>query len=269
MGSINEQTQVELKSGTRLDIGFVCGNKAINTNGHVKDSSDETIVIEFEVDDKEMIPQVGTDIYVLKNSICYNITESKNFPEVKATKVHRRKHIRVDNILNVDYKKISQENYIKYKDKPIIIYKNIFGEPFKTPEIEEVNLKLLYELIYQTNLKMDRILDILEDGRTEKYAVSENENVNISGAGIRFVADQAFSIGDIIALRIFLPLATQTQIHVLGEVRKVIESERKGKYFIAVKFVELSEDDREMIIKYVFKRQREILRLTSDYTEKI
>ncbi|MBW1938196.1 MAG: PilZ domain-containing protein [Deltaproteobacteria bacterium] len=267
MESINEQTQVELKSGTRLDIGFVFGNKAINTNGHVKDSSDETIVIEFEVDDKEMIPPVGTDIYILKNSICYNITESKNFPEVKATKVHRRKHIRVDNILKINYKKISQKHYIKHKDKPLIIYKNIFGEPFKTPEIEEVNLKLLYELIYQTNLKMDRILDMLEGKRTEKYAVSENENVNISGAGIRFAADQAFSIGDIIALRIFL--ATQTQINVLGEVRKVIESEKKGKYFIAVKFVELSENDREMIIKYVFKRQREILRLTSDHTEKI
>lgn len=268
MESINEQTQVELKPGTRLDIGFICGNKAINTRGHVKNSSDEAIVIEFEVDDKEMIPPVGTDIYVLKNSICYNITESKNFPEVKATRVYDRKHTRVDDILKVDYKRVSQENYKKYRDRPIVIYKSLFGEPFKTPEIEEVNLKLLYELIYQTNLKMDRILDILEDGRTEKYAVSENENVNISGAGIRFVADHVFSIGDIIALRIFLPLATQTQINVLGEVRKVIESERKGKYLIAVKFVKLSEDDREMIIKYVFKRQREILRLASDYNEK-
>lgn len=270
MEFIDEQTQVELKSGTGLDIGFICGNKVINTRGHVKDLSDETIAIEFEVDDKEMTPPpVGTDIYVLSNSICYNITDSKDFPEVKATKVRGRKHIRVDNILKVDYKKISQEDYKKYKDRPIIIYKSIFGDPFKVPEIEEVNLKLLYELIYQTNLKMDRILDILESGRTEKYAVSEDENVNISGAGIRFVADQAFSIGDIIAIRIFLPLATQTQIDVLGEVRKVIEPERKGKYCIAVKFIELSEDDREMIIKYVFKRQREILRLTSDYTETI
>jgi len=113
---------------------------------------------------------------------------------------------------------------------------------------------------------MDRILDILEDKRAEKYAVSKNENVNISGAGIRFIADQAFSIGDIIALRIFLPLATQTQIDVLGEVRKVTESEKKGRYCIAAKFIELSEDDREMIIRYVFKRQREIIRITSDYT---
>lgn len=268
MEFIDKQTQVELKSGTGLDIGFICGNKVINTRGHVKDLSDETIAIEFEVDDKEMTPPpVGTDIYV--SNKCYNITDSKDFPKVKATKVSGRKYIRVDNILKVDYKKISQEDYKKYKDRPIIIYKSIFGDPFKVPEIEEVDLKLLYELIYQTNLKMDRILDILESGRTEKYAVSEDENVNISGAGIRFVADQAFSIGDIIAIRIFLPLATQTQIDVLGEVRKVIEPERKSKYCIAVKFIELSEDDREMIIKYVFKRQREILRLTSDYTETI
>ena len=266
MESINEQTQVELKPGTGLDISFTYGDKVINTRGHIKSSSDEVIVIEFEVDDKKMTPPVGTDIYILKNSICYNIIDSKDFPEVKATKVCGRKYLRVDNILKIHYKKVSQENYKKYRDRPIVIYKNIFGEPLKTPEIEEVDLRLLYELIYQANLKMDRILDILEDKRAEKYAVSKNENVNISGAGIRFIADQAFSIGDIIALRIFLPLATQTQIDVLGEVRKVTKSEKKGRYCIAVKFVELSEDDREMIIRYVFKRQREIIRITSDYT---
>ena len=267
MESINKKTSLELEQGITLDIGFICDNKAISTKGHVKDSLDEIITIEFELDDKAIRPPVGTDIYVLKNSICYNVIESKNFPEVKATKVHQRKHIRVDNILKVDYKKISKEHYAKYKNKPIVIYKNIFGESFKVPEIEEVNLKLLYELIYQTNLKLDLVLNILEDRNSEKYAVSENENVNISGAGLRFVADRAFSLGDIIALRIFLPLATRTQINVLGEVKKVIESDKKGKYFIAVKFVELSEDDREIIIKYVFKRQREILRLASYYTE--
>jgi hypothetical protein len=268
MEFINEQTQIELKPGTRSDISFAYGDKVINTRGYIKDSSDEAIVIEFEVDDKKMTPPVGTDIYVLKNSICYNIIESKDFPEVKATKVYDRKHTRVDDILKVDYKKVLQENYKKYRDTPKFIYNSIFGEPFKAPEIEEVDLRLLYELIYQANLKMDRILDILEGGRTEKYAVSKNENVNISGAGMRFIADQAFSIGDIIALRIFLPLAIQTQIDVLGEVKKVSESERKGKYCIIVKFIELSEDDREMIIKYVFKRQREILRGASNYNEK-
>lgn len=265
MGPSNEQEQIKLKPGTELDINFTYHSKIINTRGHVKNSSDGTIVIEFEVDDKKMTPPVGTDIYLLGSSICYNVIDSKNFPEIKAARVSHRKHVRVDNILKLGYKKISQEDYNKYRHKPEVIYKNIFGESFKVPEIEEVNLKLLYKLIYQLNLKMDRILDILEGESIKKYIVSENEYINISGAGVRFITDQAFSIGDIIAFRIFLPLATQSHIDVIGKIIRV--TKKKERYCIAAKFVELSKDDQEMIIKYVFKRQREILRLSSDYSE--
>ena len=263
MESINEHRQIQLKPGTELDINFTYHNKIINTRGHVKDSSDGTVVIEFEAADKKMTPPVGTDIYILGSTMCYNVIDSKNFPEIKATRVFHRKHVRVEDILKVAYKKIQQEDYNRYRYKPESIYKSIFGESFKVPEIEKVDLKLLYKLIYQVNLKMDRILDILESKSIKKYTVSENEYINISGAGIRFIADQAFSTGDIIAFRIFLPLAAQSQIDVLGKIIRV--TKKKDKYCIAAKFIELSEDDREMIIKYVFKRQREILRLSSDY----
>ncbi len=259
MRSSSEQGQVQLKPGSELDVNFIYHNKIINTRAHVKDSSDNTIVLEFEENDKKMTPPVGTDIYVLGNTICYNVIDSEKFPEVRATKVFHRNYVRVDNILKVAYKKISQEEYNKYRAP--VIYEQIFGESFKVPEIEEVNLKLLYKLIYQLNLKIDHILDILEDKTTKKYSLIKNEYINISGAGLRFTVDQAFSIGDIIALRIFLPLSTQTQIDVLGKITRV--TKKKDRYCIAVKFIELSEDDREMIIKYVFKRQREILRLSS------
>jgi len=267
MGPSNEQGQIKFKPGTELDINFTYHSKIINTRGHVKDSSDGIIVIELEVADKKMTPPAGTDIYVLGSSICYNVIDSKNFPEIKAVRVFHRKHVRVDNILKVAYKKISQENYNKYRYKPDLIYKSIFGESFKVPEVEKIDLKLLYKLIYQVNLKMDRILDILESESIKKYTLSENEYINISGAGVRFITDQAFSTGDIIAFRIFLPLAGQSHIDVLGKIIRV--TKKKDKYCAAAKFVELSEDDREMIIKYVFKRQREILRLSSDYNEDI
>lgn len=260
MGSSNEQEQIKLKPGTELDINFIYHNKIINTRGRVKNSSHKTIVIEFEVDDKKMTPPLGTDIYLLGSSMCYNVIDSKNFPEIKAVRVFHRDHVRVDNVLKLAYKRISQENYNKSKDTPTLIYKSIFGKSFKVPDIEKVDLKLLYKLIYQVNLKMDHILDILEDKSSKKYTVSENEYVNISGAGIRFITDQAFSTGDIIAFRIFLPLAAQTHIDVLGKVIRV--TAKKDKYCVAAKFVELSEEDRETIIKYVFKRQREILRLS-------
>ncbi|MBW2646841.1 MAG: PilZ domain-containing protein, partial [Deltaproteobacteria bacterium] len=85
-----------------------------------------------------------------------------------------------------------------------------------------------------------------------------------SGSGMRFVANRSFSIGDIIVLRVFLPLVSGTWINVLGKVISSAESAPGNRYDVSVRFVELSEGDREMIVRYVFTRQRELLRLTSD-----
>ena len=196
------------------------------------------------------------------------VNEPKNFSEVNAVELNHKKHVRVDDVLKVDYRKISQKEYSKCKGKPEIILKNIFGKPFEAPEIEEANLELLYKLIYQANLKIDRILNILESKDAEKYASVGNECVNISGSGMKFIANRSFSIGDIIALRLFLPLVSKTWINIFGEVVSVTESEPENKYSVAVKFKELSESDREIIIGYVFKRQRELLRRTSDVKQR-
>ena len=188
-------------------------------------------------------------------------------------KENSRGYVRVDDILKVDYRKISQEHYKKCESKPEVIFKNIFGETIKVPEIEGgtegVDLELLYNLIYQANLKIDRILDVLERKDTERYASADREWVNISGSGMRIIVNQRFSSGDIIAFKVFLPLASRTWINVIGKVMSVTEVDSENRYSTAVKFIDLSEVDREMIIRYVFQRQRELLRLGSDVkTEK-
>ncbi|MDI6687536.1 MAG: PilZ domain-containing protein [Desulfobacterales bacterium] len=193
------------------------------------------------------------------------INKSKKFLETDMVKTNDRKHVRVNDILKVDYRKILQKDYETCKGKPEIIFKNTFGKPFEAPEIEEASLELLYRLIYQANQKIDRILDIMESKDAEKYESVGSECVNISGSGMRFISNQSFRIGDIIALRVFLPLASKTWINVLGKVVSSIEAETENKYDVSVKFEELSESDRDIIIGHVFKRQRELLRLTSKH----
>ena len=260
---INEDTCSEVKPGT-VDVEFVLGGNTVRTKGYVKSSLDGVTVIKLDIDDKKMTLPVGTDIYVSKENTHYSVIDLENFPEVKAVRVSRRGYVRVDDILRVDYQKISPGDYESCENKPEVVLKNIFGEPLKAPDVEEVDSALLYKLIYQANLKIDRILDILESRNTEKHVSAGSECVNISGSGMKFVANRSFSIGDIIALRVFLPLVSKTWINVLGKVTASAESGSGNKYDISVLFMELSEDNREMIVRYVFKRQRELLRLASD-----
>lgn len=261
--NINKGTKPEVGPKI-LDVNFISDGKTVKTTGYVKSASNEATVIKLDINDKKMTPLIGTDIHLSKKNIPYKVIDSKHFPEVKV--VGQRGHARVEDILKVDYKKISQEDYKRWESKPEVIFKNTFGEFLKVPEIEEVTLEVLYKLIYQTNLKIERILDILESKDTERYASVSSEYADISGSGMRFVSDRSFSIGDIIALRVFLPLTYRPFINVLGKVISITDTEpdSKHKYNVSVEFTGLSERDREMIIRYVFKRQRELLRFTSD-----
>ncbi len=192
------------------------------------------------------------------------VSETKNFSEVKATGPNQRKNVRVDDVLKVDYRKISQQDYNECKTKPEIIFEKTFGKAFEAPKIEDVNLELLYKLIYHANLKIDRILNILESKDTERPESVSSESVDISGSGMKFIANRSFSTGDIVALRVFLPLASKTWINILGEVVLATKSGTENRYDVTVKFKGLSERDKEIIIGYVFKRQRELLRRNSD-----
>jgi len=190
--------------------------------------------------------------------------DSKELRNGQEEREGRREFMRIDDLLRVDYRKISQQEFDRSSGKPEAIFRKVFGDPVIPPEIEEVDLKLLYNLIYQANLKMDRILEALETRDGSPYSSVDTEYVNISGSGMKFVSEQGYAIGDMIALKIFLPMVSNTWLTVLGRVVSSTELPRKEGYSTAVRFEGLSEDDREMIIRYIFKRQRELLRLTSD-----
>jgi hypothetical protein len=250
----------EIKAGATLDFIASHGNRIIEARGLVKNISEEDVLIQLDINDKNMTLPVGTDLYIAGEGIIYNIIDSSSFPEVRIHKVDGRNYTRVDDVLNVNHKKISNDEYNQLSNTPSMIFQNIFGESFKVPDFQDVSMKMLYDLIYRVSLKMDRILSILESTRLGKYESTDDTFVNISGAGMRFITDPIYAVGDLIALQFTLPLVNQPVINVMGEVVKISESEQKGKCNTSVKFVDISEDDREVIIKYVFKRQRELLR---------
>ncbi|GAI71199.1 unnamed protein product, partial [marine sediment metagenome] len=157
----------------------------------------------------------------------------------------------------------SKDNYEKCHGDPEILFIDIFGKSLEIPEIEDVDMNLLYELLYQTNLKLDRMMNLLEGKDGKEYQSTERGYVNVSGSGIRFVVDEKFEIGDIVALRLSLLLVSKTRLNLLGKVVSVRKTDTAGKYSISIHFIDLSEEDREKIVKYVFKKQRKLLRETN------
>ena len=79
--------------------------------------------------------------------------------------------------------------------------------------------------------------------------------INLSGAGVRFAGRQALAPGAVLELALVLPGDPPIRIRTFGEVvrHKRIGRAPNGSHEIAVKFVNVSERDRESIIRYTFQ----------------
>jgi c-di-GMP-binding flagellar brake protein YcgR len=81
--------------------------------------------------------------------------------------------------------------------------------------------------------------------------------INISGAGICFENDTPFNIGDVLEIRLMLE---ETYTGIIGLCVKVLRVEKLSKnYRVAVSWVDLTENVRELIVAFVFKRERTLI----------
>jgi len=86
------------------------------------------------------------------------------------------------------------------------------------------------------------------------------QHVSLSGSGIRFVSHLGIGLGDILRLSLSLP-DMERPILSTGRVVRVETGGKPGKGTgVACRFLDLSDGDREAIIRFVFQTQRQMLR---------
>ncbi len=123
------------------------------------------------------------------------------------------------------------------------------------PEIEDSSLSECLRII---NAKLDSILNMLTfQGSTQM--VMKSEHVNISGSGLGFSTDEPYDMGDVLELKLMLPNVADAVFYVYGDVVKV-DPQPENKRHVSVRFTVIDEDIRDVIVKFVFHKQREVLR---------
>ncbi|HVO66770.1 MAG TPA: PilZ domain-containing protein [Syntrophales bacterium] len=123
----------------------------------------------------------------------------------------------------------------------------------KPPEPED---KLLAQWLNMLNAKLDSIISTLSVER-EGFCSLTYQMLNISGNGMGFKTKEKYNKGDFLEIKILLYMYPHVALYLYGDV---VKSEQEGDNFdTAVKFMEMTDDIRDEIIKFVFRRQREIL----------
>ena len=116
---------------------------------------------------------------------------------------------------------------------------------------------ILEEWLKILNSKLDTIISLMKLQR-EGYPGLPYKAVNISGGGMSFSVPEAILPGEILEIKIVLTSQQPVILSIYGEVVKV-DPVNDG-YFTAVNYVHMDDVVRDEIVRFVFEREREILR---------
>jgi c-di-GMP-binding flagellar brake protein YcgR len=185
----------------------------------------------------------------------------------------RREYFRVKDRLPIEYRVIDEkeysrlENVIKYNPTRIIDKVNEMYFLRKIVTKDEKEKDQIYGYLQILDKKLDIILELLRKSREDELYTSAYCEVNMSGAGIQFLSGAPLlAKGALVELRIILPIFPYPKISSLCRVVRendhtVEEAAQPG---VALEFMTINEEDRDLLISYVFTKEREYLRLIKE-----
>jgi hypothetical protein len=176
------------------------------------------------------------------------------FQELEEDKLYRslREYARVNAYLPINLRPVYGAEQQNIRSR-VVVESALMVHP-DMPEIEDEALSACLQII---NSKLDTIIRMFafpSNGPKEL----DFSRVNISAGGLSTYCDERYAEEDTLEIRLMLPTAPARVFYVYG---KVVKCGPVGEKFeLCVEFTEIESDIREQIAKYVFQKQREILR---------
>ncbi len=124
----------------------------------------------------------------------------------------------------------------------------------------EIHDPSLAEWINLVSIKLDTIIQLLTLER-EGFSSLPFECINISGGGLRFLSQDKYAMGDTVEIRMMLSLLHPVALYTYATVLSVSERRTEGDYDVSVEFIAMDNAIQDEIIRFVFEREREILRV--------
>jgi hypothetical protein len=163
-----------------------------------------------------------------------------------------REYSRVEAFLPVRIRRVLGEERQTARSR--IVIESALTEHPQMPELDDEQLSACLQIL---SAKLDSIIRLLAFP-SNSHKELHFEMVNISAGGLSTLSGEGYEVDDFVETRLMLPTAPFMIFYVYGNVVKCEPA--CEKYEVCVGFTEIDDDIREQIAKYVFHRQREVLR---------
>lgn len=172
--------------------------------------------------------------------------------EKETYETNKRTFSRVDAYIPLAYRLVPAE------EQPYIhteIHDQIFMENSRS--LPEITDQALYAGMCILNAKLDQVLQLLSL-RSKGFFSLPSKLVNISGAGLRLTTSEKFSENDILEIKTLLSVQRNRAFCLYGRIISI--EEQPDGYRTSLSFIQIDDAARDEIAKFVFEREREILR---------
>lgn len=189
----------------------------------------------------------------------------------------RREFFRIDDRLTLKYRIVSEgefrllEDVVRFSPASNLIKADELSSIIQNIESNEGQNKKepIYAYLKLIDRKLDLILDMLSEKFEDKniYTI-QHTDVNISASGIRFISSIPMNPGDFVELIIILPIYPYMKISTLCKVIRRNEKQKNMEPVneVSLHYLIINEYDRDILIKYILMKEREILRIKRDTT---
>ncbi|MDY7032361.1 MAG: PilZ domain-containing protein [Thermodesulfobacteriota bacterium] len=208
------------------------------------------------------------------------VVESSKFPLIKMMpedeleSTQRRNFVRIEDSLPCVYTVLSRDDYEKstkdylnrYPDKSEIqsLLSKIWHHEREVGDEANETEMVFVQLLINIDRKLSMVLDVLNQEKKIPMEGREARVIDMSGSGVKFFCKEVLALEQLLKIEMVLPTFPVSPITVFGDVTRVEKEDNDGEsgFNIIVQFTTINEDNRDSLIRYIFQRQREILRAT-------
>ena len=181
-----------------------------------------------------------------------------------------RAHLRMDVAILMQYRKLTPaecediETIMSNKDATDLSPLSFSLRPFMEGEGKEEELgnidPFILNALIDINLKLNLIISTMSSGGQKNILTRMPIEANLSEGGIGFIAVEEVRAGDLFEIEMILPVFPIAVIKTIGKVVRV-NPLQEGGYNIGIQYTYIKDEDRDKIVHYLFKKQREWLRV--------
>ena len=172
----------------------------------------------------------------------------------------KREYVRAELTTQVKVQPISRQEFEQIKTT-----KTGVALDGTCPDESDMSSALFEHLVKRLNRieeKVDRILDRLDPESRPDDGVKYGTAKDISGVGIKLSLDEEMEAGQLVLISLSVPGFSIGFLQAYGEITRVSPKETMGRqsFDTSIKFLIISETEREKLISYAFFKQRQAIR---------